>query len=276
MTALRQEPGLEESLGERLGLSGLEPVALDDVVANAALLHRVDRKYLVTTETARRLVDALSDSHRVLQIDGRRSTTYRSTYFDTPTYSSSRSHVQGRRRRWKVRSRLYVEDQLCRVEVKTKDGRGSTVKTVAPSRPDRYARLEGAEREFVRAVLAAAHPELEVNVLVATAEVAYARASLADLMAGTRVTFDWNLLATLRGGDAWIDGNYLLVETKGGQVPARADRMLRSLGARPRSFSKYVAATSLIRPDIADNDLRHLHGTSLHSRLHPGSQNGTL
>jgi hypothetical protein len=270
VTALAHEP----TLSDMLGLSELEPVSLKDVVENAALMHRVDRKYLVSLDTARSLVDALTESHAVLQIDGRRSTTYRSTYFDTPTFSSSRSHVQRRRRRWKVRSRLYVEDQLCRIEVKTKGGRGATIKTVAPSTPGRYARLAGVEHEFVRTVLATPHPEVDVDSLIPTAEVTYARASLADVDAGTRVTLDWNLLATLGGGDAWIDENYLLIETKGGAVPARADRVLTGLGARPRSFSKYVAATSLIRPDIADNDLRHLRGASLHCRIHPSPPNG--
>lgn len=263
-----------DSLSELLALPQLEPVSLEDVVEKAALMHRVDRKYLVALDTARSLVAALTDSHAVLQIDGRRSTTYRSTYFDTPTYSSSRSHVQGRRRRWKVRSRLYVEDQLCRIEVKTKNGRGGTIKTVAPSTPGRYARLAGAEHEFVQTVLATAHPEVDVSALVPTAEITYARTSLAEVEAGTRVTLDWNLLATLNGGDAWIDENYLLIETKGGPVPARADRLLIGLGARPHSFSKYVAATSLICPHIADNDMRRLRGTSLHCRIHPSSPNG--
>jgi len=262
------------SLSGLLALPQLESVSLEDVVENAALMHRVDRKYLVSLDVARNLVDVLADSHAVLQIDGRRSTTYRSTYFDTPTYTSSRSHVQGRRRRWKVRSRLYVEDQLCRIEVKTRSGRGATIKTVGSSTPGRYARLVGSEREFVQRVLATTHPDVDVSALMSTAEVTYARASLADIDACTRVTLDWNLMATLRGGDAWIDENYVLIETKGSAVPARADRVLTSLGARPRSFSKYVAATSLVRPDIADNDLRHLRGISLHCRIHPNALNG--
>lgn len=269
MTALRVEPTLGEGLTDALALSELESASLAEVVDRAALLHRVDRKYLVSVDTARCLVRELADSHAVLQIDDRRSTTYRSTYFDTPTYASSRAHVQRRRLRWKVRSRLYVEDQLCRIEVKTKNGRGVTIKTVGPSSADRYAQLAGTEHEFVQNVLAARHPDVNVDALVPSAEVTYVRASLADLDAGTRVTLDWKLLATVAGGDAWVDEDYVLVETKGGPVPARADRILARLGARPRAFSKYVAATSLIRPDIADNDLRHLRGTSLHFQLHP-------
>ena len=59
-----------------------------------------------------------------------------SVYFDTPRLDACRDHVQRRRLRWKVRSRLYVEDQLCRLEVKSRDGRGHTVKTMAGKTPE--------------------------------------------------------------------------------------------------------------------------------------------
>lgn len=274
MTTVTTEPILSDGIADALGLAELEPVTLDEVVDHAALLHRVDRKYLVPVNIAGRLVAALADSHAVLQIDGRRATTYRSTYFDTATYTSSRSHVQRRRLRWKVRSRLYVEDRLCRIEVKMKNGRGATVKTVGPSDVDRYGQLSGDEHQFVREALAGQHPDVDVDSLVPSAEVTYARATLVDIDAGARVTIDWRVNATLDGGSAWIDEKYVLVETKGGAVPARADRILAGLGARPRAFSKYVAATSLIRPEIADNDLRHLQGTSLHHRLRSSPTNG--
>jgi VTC domain-containing protein len=181
---------------------------------------------------------------------------------------SMRSHVQRRRRRWKVRQRWYVEDDLCRIEVKTKNGRGETVKATGPSSVQEYGRLGDDDLAFVESVLASGHPELRIDELVPCAEVTYVRATLADLAAGTRVTIDWGLEATLQGGSAWIDDQYVLIETKGGVVPARADRVLTRLGGRQRSFSKSVAATSLVRNDIPDNDVRSLRGTSLHVRLH--------
>ncbi len=54
------------------------------------------------------------------------------------------------------------------------------------------------------------------------------------------------------------------METKGGLRPSSADALLGSLGARPRSFSKYVSAASLLRDDIPDNDVRRLRGHQLH------------
>jgi len=267
MSAQTTEPEFDTRFAETLSLGHFEPVTLAEVVERADLAHRVDRKYLTDLAAVRLLLDGLADSHQVLQIGDRRTTTYCTTYFDTPDLMSCRAHIQGRRRRWKVRSRLYAEDRLCRVEVKTKSGRGMTLKTGEASHVDRYGRLVGDELEFVTGVLSAPHPEVDVETLAPQAEILYSRACLVDLIGGTRITIDGKLTSVLREGHAWVDDAYAIVETKGGNIPAPADRLLIRLGAKPRSFSKYVATTSLVHPDIADNDVRDLHGTRLHSRL---------
>lgn len=242
-------------------------VELADVVENAAQLIRVDRKYLVTRDVANALLGELAEGFRVLAIEGRRSTSYSSVYFDTARLDACRDHVQRRRRRWKVRSRLYVEDGLCRVEVKTKDRRGVTTKAVATSHPDRHGRLEGAEAEFVADTLEERGIGLAVGALRPTAEVGYERVTLADTDQGLRVTLDRGVHCRLDGGRVWVDENWVLVETKGDLRPSEADRALAALGARPRSFSKYVSAVSLLSPHIADNDVRRLHGRQLHAMV---------
>jgi hypothetical protein len=249
-----------------LGLDDVAPVGLRELVEHAALMHRTDRKYIVDLSKVRTLIERLSETQQVLEIAGRRSTTYRTLYFDTPDLQACRAHVQRRRRRWKARSRLYVEDQLCRIEVKTKDNRGGTDKVMAPSHPDRYGLLIGEERDFVFSHLSAQHPELDVSTLVPSAEISYTRATLANLQAGTRVTIDWNLHCRLEPGDVWLDPGYALVETKGPSTASEADRFLNSLGSRPRSFSKYVAAASIMHSNVADNDFRILRGDVLHDR----------
>ena len=66
---------------------------------------------------------------RVLEIDGEQSCTYRSTYFDTDDLALYRAAVQGRRRRYKVRSRAYGTAGPCFLEVKAKGRRGANVKS---------------------------------------------------------------------------------------------------------------------------------------------------
>jgi len=172
--------------------------------------------------------------------------------------------VQQRRRRWKVRSRMYVEDQLCRFEVKTRDGRGRTHKSVTASHPDQHGRLGADEAAFATGVLVDRGVDVDVSSLVPSMRVDYQRLTLADTDASLRVTLDWGVDCTLDGGRVWVDEEWVLVETKGGLRPSLADTLLGSLGARPRSFSKYVSAASLLRDDIPDNDVRRLRGRQLH------------
>jgi len=252
---------------ELLRLEDLRPASLAEIDAAAALQHRVDRKYLIPASAAARLISRLSGTHHVLDIHGRRSTAYRSTYFDTPQLAAWRAHSQGRRRRWKVRTRLYAEDRLCRMEVKTKDGRGATVKHAHTVDADVYGRLEsGTEAAaFVDRVLSGGGIDVTAADLAPAGEVCYLRAALADLDAGTRVTLDGALACHRDGRTAALDPGYVLVETKGTARPAPADRHLLALGARPVSISKYIVGLSLLVPGLPDNDVRRLARTRFHT-----------
>src|ERR671917_500574 len=68
------------------------------------------------------------DARAALEIDGRRAFAYRSTYFDTPDLDAFRDHIQQRRRRYKCRSREYLDSGHYAFEVKLKGLRGRTVK----------------------------------------------------------------------------------------------------------------------------------------------------
>ena len=247
-----------------LDLSDRASVGLEEVVEEAANLTRVDRKYLVDRDLAGSFLAGLPESFRVLTIDGRRTTSYSSVYFDTPRLDACRDHVQRRRRRWKVRSRMYVEDRLCRFEVKTRDGRGVTHKSVALSHPDQHGLLGLVEAAFITNALRERGVDVDVASLGPSMRVDYERLTLADTTASLRVTLDWGVECALDGGRVWVDEDWVLVETKGGLRPSPADALLGSLGARPRSFSKYVSAASLLREDIPDNDVRRLRGRQLH------------
>jgi hypothetical protein len=244
-------------------VSRFRQVSLPEVLASAARLTRVDRKYLVRVDVLQHLLDELHETHRLLAIDGRDSTSYRSTYFDTVDATSARAHVQGRRRRWKTRSRLYVEDRLCRLEVKTKDGRGTTVKTVTETDPADYGRLSPAGHTFVSAVLDDDTSQV-VGALHPAAEVTYRRVTLANLEEATRVTLDWGVTSSLDTGRVWVDPDFVLVETKGATRPGEADQAIARHGIRPSSFSKYVAGVALLRDDVPGNDFRTFLGRELH------------
>lgn len=254
----------DTALATDLGLGRLRGATLAEVDAAAALQHRTDRKYLIGLDRAHAFVAGLADSHHVLDLAGRRTTTYHTTYFDTPQLGAWHAHVQGRRRRWKVRTRLYAEDGLCRVEVKTKDGRGATVKHALRAGAQSYGQLDAQAAEFIDDVLRHSAVPVTTADLTPAAEIRYVRAALADLHHGTRVTFDGALTCHQGHRTAALAPAVVLVETKGTARPAPADRLLLRLGGRPVSLSKYIVGQSLLTPGLPDNDVRRLARTHFH------------
>ena len=133
-------------------LSALPPVGLPELDEQAALLTRVDRKYVVPAADLPLLCAGLSA--RVLEIDGRRRFGYASTYFDTPDLASFRGAAHKRRRRFKVRTREYIDTGTAWVEVKTRGPRGSTVKQRLPlDRTPEAGPLDAAACDFVGSAL---------------------------------------------------------------------------------------------------------------------------
>ena len=94
-------------------LDRLPPVRLDELDKVAALLTRRDRKYILPIPAAERLVDALEGRCRVLEIDGRRHFRYESVYFDTADHISYLGAARRRTRRFKVRTRSYLDTGRC-------------------------------------------------------------------------------------------------------------------------------------------------------------------
>ncbi|WP_292705309.1 VTC domain-containing protein, partial [Microbacterium sp. SCN 71-17] len=137
-------------------LDVLPPVSLEELTEDAALLTRVDRKYLVPLASAAELLEELGrrpHAPRVLEMDARREMAYRSVYFDTPDLLSFRLAAHGRRRRFKLRTRSYLDTGSTFLEMKTRGARGSTQKdrdAYADAVPDR---LTPAARDEVALAL---------------------------------------------------------------------------------------------------------------------------
>jgi len=231
-------------------------VGLEQLDAGAALRDRVDAKYVVPLAAFARLADRLLATHAALEIDGRRAFAYRSTYFDTPDLGAFRAHIQQRRRRYKCRSREYLDSGACAFEVKLKGLRGRTVKHRMAY--DRHE-LSDAALAFLRDCLDRAYGYQPDRGLRPALAVAYTRVTLAAPELGERVTCDFDLTFTGPGGAAGrLDPGMAIVESKSARGKAVADRALRELGHRPEAAcSKYCLGVALTRA-VAGNPLRPL------------------
>jgi VTC domain len=233
-------------------LSPLPGVPLTTVVASAALQTRTDRKYLVPLDRFAAFVALLPERMAVLDIDQRRLFRYESVYFDTPDQSLYRQHLQGRRRRYKVRSRTYLDSGDCMFEVKLKGRRSQTVKVRMPYEVGDRHTITNDARSFLDRTLNDQYglmsPELEPTLTTT-----YTRATLVDLRHGARLTCDVDLVCSGRGQVAAGATGHVLVESKSDGRDSTADRLLRGLGVRPVGLSKYCIGTALVDPAMPAN-----------------------
>jgi hypothetical protein len=234
-------------------LAQLRPVGLDDVLAEAALQVRVDRKYLVPIGAFVELVTRLRDRFAVLEIDGQRSFRYESVYFDTPSHRLYRQHVQRRRYRYKVRTRSYLDSGECSFEVKLKGNRSETVKSRMPYPLQDRARLTTPAWEFLAAQLRTSYGIGADAGLRPALTTTYRRSTLVDLDRHARMTCDIDL--RFFDGTTSVDvlPDAVLVESKTAGRAGAADLVLRDLQLRPTQVSKYCVAAALLNPDLQAN-----------------------
>jgi hypothetical protein len=242
----------ETVVAEDLGI--LPGIGLEGLVAGAALLTRVDRKYVVPVDQVPSLVADLASLDpclRVLDIDGRRWHRYGSTYFDTPDLEAYFRTARRRRRRFKVRTREYVDAAAAYTEVKTRGQRGTTVKTRTP-RGEATDTLSDDEAGFVRSELGRfGLGEVDVASLVPVLRTAYLRSTLWLPSRAARVTIDTDVAWSL----AWAPGasripRLAVIETKSATAATGIDRVLWRRGHRPARISKYGAGLALLLDDL--------------------------
>lgn len=235
-------------------LDDLAPVGLDELVETASLLARVDRKYVVPRSMVDDLLTRLDDGTRVLEIDGVRDFAYESVYFDTPDLLSFRMAAQPRWRRFKLRTRSYLDTGAAYLEVKTRGARGRTVKERDAYPLDARSRLTpGALDEAATALEAIGIDGERAAELESSLSTHYRRATILTADGLSRATIDTRLRWTRPDGTGFALPRVAIVETKSGGTASPVDRTLWRLGHRPASVSKYATGLAALQPELPRN-----------------------
>lgn len=240
--------------------AGFEPITLIEVESRAALQTRVDNKYLVDLATFARVGRELAPGYLALEVAGKRVSVYDTIYFDTPSLLSYRQHRQGRRRRFKCRTRLYGNGGPCFFEVKLKGGRNETVKRRMPIALADHGLFTEPAHAFLEQELQRAYGAAAPNRLDPALRTIYARLTLVGRASVERVTCDFALGFSGSKADRHrIRPGRVLLETKSEHGNGEADRLLRSLGERPwASCSKYCLGVALSNPELSGNTFRRV------------------
>ena len=185
----------------------------------------------------------------MLEIDGRRTFPYITDYYDSAGLACYHAHIQRRRRRYKARVREYGDSGYRRIEVKLRGRRArrSSTGTDEPTDPGTFTRST-IGREYGK----------EVDDLVRTIRVRCRRITLVARDPVERVTIDYDLRFERGGRErAWLLPGFAIVESKSASSIGLADHVLRRMGVRPVSISKYVVGVGLLTQHVP-NDVRPL------------------
>jgi len=224
-----------------------EPITLVELNERASMLTRLNKKYLVPLWQLPSIFSELKDRTQVLEIGDHRVFHYESCYFDFDNYATYYAHHQNRRKRFKVRTRRYVETDLCYLEVKLKSTRGRTVKTRCPVKPDEINNLSGQSEYFIKEACQVfdngefspqLYPSLSMN---------FRRITLVAKDSAERVTFDFGLNYTDETQNLALPEQLVIIEAKSYSGRGVVDRMLREKHIHPvRRMSKYCIGLNLL------------------------------
>ncbi len=228
--------------------SGFTSITLAELEDRAGLLTRSDRKYLVPPDRLEEVLDRVGESVHVLDVDDRRHFAYESVYFDTPQLDSYLGAARGARRRFKVRTRTYLDSGRCFLEVKVKNGRGQTVKQRIEHPGALRDRLTDDGRAFVGEHVTSLR---SVHDLGPTLTTRYVRTTLVGH--DMRSTIDTDLRCTRWDGEEVSLTDVAIIETKSPGRPSDVDRALWASGLRPVSCSKYALGLAALDPTLPRN-----------------------
>lgn len=219
---------------------------MDDV----ALMSRTDTKYIFSIDQLSQLLHTIKDRYRVLEVEGNRASRYKTLYFDTPDLGFYHAHQNGKKNRYKIRSRQYIDSNLTFLEVKFKNNKGRTVKTRVTI-DDFELDLSNESREFI------GETSGKDFSLVPTLWNSFERITLVNHDIPERVTIDLNL--TFEFEDEHLaTKNLVIAELKQERANRHSPvaKAIKDLHIRPERISKYCLGVALLREDVKRNTFK--------------------
>lgn len=233
--------------GIAAAVSTLAPISLHDLNRVAALQKRVDRKYILRFEQAGTLVGLLGPKLAVLNVDGRTTFGYDSSYFDSESLGMFWDAAMSRPDRVKVRTRSYLDSERCMLEIKTKKADGTTDKVRQPHPFERRNSLDVDARGFVDH--RTGQPGMAAQ-LVPVLTTIYDRVTLVDVLSAVRLTIDTGLCcADWRDREVRMKDR-AIVEVKSVDGESWLDRWMWRHGIYPTRISKYGTGLAALHPQV--------------------------
>jgi hypothetical protein len=227
-------------------LQHLDSIGLDELNAYK-LLNRIDTKYLCRAEDIGKLLEKAHKDFKVQEINNSRNSAYETLYFDPPELKSYFDHHQGKRIRYKIRFRKYMDTGDVFLEVKKKRNYIRTNKKRYEF--DFATSLNEKHRMFINECIEL--PGSEFREAIWTI---FDRITLIGRNHFERVTIDTNLRFRNKSSELCLpDLSIIEVKREKTEGISPFSSILYEDGIRPKGFSKYIMGNILLDPKIKHN-----------------------
>lgn len=230
-------------------LNNFEPITLKQM-DEVKLMNRTDTKFVLNRSFFNKILPELANSYRVLEIEGKRLSSYKTLYYDTEGFQLFLDHHNGRGNRFKIRIRNYVESNLFFLEIKNKfKGRTDKKRTKVE---DFEIELTEKSANYINTVVG---KELKV---VPKLWNTFQRITLVNTKEIERLTLDLNLTFN------WEDKvrafeHVVIAELKQENVNRNSlfYSLMKSHGVRSNSMSKYCVGGLTLNPELKGNNFKN-------------------
>jgi len=227
-------------------LYSYEPISLTDLM-DYKLLSRIDTKYICNIQQLPAIISSISNDFKIQTSGSERIFGYESLYFDTPQMKSYFDHHQGKRIRYKIRFRKYLDTGDVFLEVKRKKNFNRTDKK---RKEFEFATtLESNHLQFIDEYIDL--PEKGLNPSIWTY---FDRITLAGKNHLERVTIDTNIQFKNNDKSITLPG-LIVIETKREKERETSpfSKVLHDAHIKPYGFSKYIMGNIVLNPRIKHN-----------------------
>lgn len=232
-------------------LNDMPPITLEQM-NSIKLMNRIDTKYLMPRSLLHELLERAKELYYVQDIDGNRTPTYDTVYYDTPRCDMYMRHHDRQLRRQKIRTRNYVESALYFLEVKNKTNTGRTKKKRVQIAAEAFENIELDAQGFEFLEIRSHYNPLDLTPHVRTH---FSRITLVNKGKTERLTLDFNLrFENFRTGNITECPELLIVELKqDGAYHSDMKDILRDMRIHIAKCSKYCIGAAMTNPNIKIN-----------------------
>lgn len=230
-------------------LDGFRPISLDEM-DSVKLMDRTDTKFLVSSRNFGGLLQDLKKHYQVLEVNGVRASGYSTVYLDTPDLKFYTKHHNGKRNRYKVRFRKYLESNLTFLEIKFKNNKKRTVKNRVIVE-DIEPTLSEDSIHFIKEI-SGINFDLE-NVLHNN----FKRITLVNNELKERLTMDLDLSFSAFGKNAHM-GDVVICELKQERAKRNSPffQAVQGYLHRPLRISKYCMGIAMMHDSVKKNNFK--------------------